>query len=109
MLDRSEHGHVLKDIKVLTKEQIFDNTKVLKIRIAAYEVLGTLFQEFITSAFGDTDKGKLLWQILPQHYQAQPTDSAYTKILKITDYISGMTDSYATSLFQQLKGISLLG
>lgn len=109
LLDSSEHGHVLKDIKALTKDQIFDNTKVLKIRIAAYEVLGTLFQEFITSAFGNSDKGKLLWQILPEHYQAQPQDSPYTKILKITDYIAGMTDSYATSLFQQLKGMSLLG
>ena len=109
LLDKSEHGHVLKDIKALTKEQIFDNTKVLKIRIAAYEVLGTLFKEFITSAFGESDKGKLLWQILPEHYQAQPGDDPYIKILKITDYISGMTDSYATSLFQQLKGISLLG
>ena len=109
LLDRSEHGHILKDIKVLTKDQIFDNVKVLKIRIAAYEVLGTLFQEFITSAFGDSDKGKLIWQILPEHYQSQGSDSAYTKILKITDYIAGMTDSYATSLFQQLKGMSLLG
>ena len=65
LLDKSEHGHILKDIKSLTKDQIFDNVKVLKIRIAAYEVLGTLFQEFITSAFGESDKGKLLWQILP--------------------------------------------
>ena len=109
LLDWSEHGPVLKDLKALTKEQIFDNTKVLKIRIAAYEVLGTLFQEFINSAFGDSDKGRLLWQILPEHYQAQTSDSPYEKILKITDYIAGMTDSYATSLFQQLKGISLLG
>ncbi|MEM9213554.1 MAG: dGTP triphosphohydrolase [Cyanobacteria bacterium P01_F01_bin.150] len=109
LLDRSEHGHVLKDIKVITKDQIFDNVKVLKIRIAAYEVLGTLFQEFITSAFGDSDKGQLLWQILPEQYQSQSSDSAYIKILKITDYISGMTDSFATSLFQQLKGMSLLG
>ena len=109
LLDSSEHGHILKDIKVLTKDQIFDNVKVLKIRIAAYEVLGTLFQEFITSAFGDSDKGKLIWQILPEHYQSQESDSAYIKILKITDYIAGMTDSYATSLFQQLKGMSLLG
>nr|WP_256366767.1 hypothetical protein [Anabaena sp. UHCC 0187] len=27
--------------------------------------------------------------------------------MTITDYISGMTDSYATSLFQQFSGISL--
>lgn len=109
LLDLSTHHQTLKTLKDITKIKIFDNPKVLKIRIAAYEVLGTLFQEFITSAFGDSEKGKLLWQILPTQYQSQTTDSAYFKILKITDYIAGMTDSYATSLFQQLKGISLLG
>ncbi|NEQ98662.1 MAG: dNTP triphosphohydrolase [Cyanothece sp. SIO2G6] len=109
LLDFSAHHQTLKAVKQITKTKIFDNPQVLKIRIAAYEVLGTLFQEFITSAFGNSEKGKLLWQILPEQYQSQPVDSAYFKILKITDYIAGMTDSYATSLFQQLKGISLLG
>ncbi|MGK7891181.1 MAG: deoxyguanosinetriphosphate triphosphohydrolase [Leptolyngbyaceae cyanobacterium] len=109
LLDLSSHHQALKTLKEITTTKIFDNPKVLKIRIAAYEVLGTLFQEFITSAFGVSEKGKLLWQILPEQYQSQPTDSDYFKILKVTDYIAGMTDSYATSLFQQLKGISLLG
>jgi len=33
--------------------------------------------------------------------------SAYVRLLRILDYISGMTDSYAVGLFQKLKGISL--
>ncbi len=33
--------------------------------------------------------------------------SAYLRLLRILDYISGMTDSYAVGLFQKLKGISL--
>lgn len=33
--------------------------------------------------------------------------SSYRRVMTILDYISGMTDSYAVSLFQKLKGISL--
>ena len=31
----------------------------------------------------------------------------YTRILKIIDYVSGMTDNYASSLYRKIKGISL--
>ncbi len=33
--------------------------------------------------------------------------SAYRRLMTVLDYISGMTDSYAVSLYQKLKGISL--
>ncbi|WP_294506564.1 deoxyguanosinetriphosphate triphosphohydrolase [uncultured Victivallis sp.] len=33
--------------------------------------------------------------------------SSYLRLLRVLDYISGMTDSYAVSLYQKLKGISL--
>ena len=29
------------------------------------------------------------------------------RLLRVLDYVSGMTDSYAVSLYQKLKGISL--
>ncbi len=34
-------------------------------------------------------------------------NSSYLRLMSVLDYISGMTDSYAVSLFQKLKGISL--
>ena len=33
--------------------------------------------------------------------------SSYLRLLRVLDYVSGMTDSYAVSLYQKLKGISL--
>jgi dGTPase len=35
--------------------------------------------------------------------------SSYIRLINILDYISGMTDSYAVSLFKKIKGISLPG
>jgi dGTPase len=45
--------------------------------------------------------------MIPREYQSNDDDDAYDKILKVADYIAGMTDSYATSLFQRLSGISI--
>jgi dGTPase len=45
--------------------------------------------------------------MLPPEYHSIEDESNYEKILKVTDYISGMTDFYATKLFQQFSGISL--
>jgi dGTPase len=45
--------------------------------------------------------------MLPEEFRSSDRDSLYVKILKITDYISGMTDSYATSIFQTISGISM--
>ena len=50
-------------------------------------------------------------KIMPPHYA--PMDdpawqqSAYLRLLYVLDYLAGMTDSYAVSLYKKLKGISL--
>ncbi|MFH7026651.1 MAG: hypothetical protein ACHBN1_14870 [Heteroscytonema crispum UTEX LB 1556] len=40
-------------------------------------------------------------------FEDQFCSEKYLNILRVTDYISGMTDSYAVSLFKKIKGISL--
>ncbi len=97
----------LKNISQATRVLVFDRPDVLNIQIAGYEVLGKLFAEFANAIFSNTKKGRLISKMLPQEHQPSDNDSEYEKILKITDYISGMTDSSATNLFQQFSGISL--
>ncbi len=100
---------VLQEIQKETQNKVFMNPAVVGIQIAGYEVLGTLFEEFANATIFDSKKGKgnLLRHMLPPEYRSVEDDTCYDKILKITDYISGMTDSYATTLFQKIKGISL--
>ena len=47
--------------------------------------------------------------LLPVLHYLRPdeVDSNYTRLLRVLDYISGMTDRYAVNLYQKLKGISL--
>ncbi len=90
-----------------TRSRVFEDPCVVNIQIAGYEVLGKLFSGFADATLSDTKKAKLLCQMLPREYRPQLDDDNYIKILKVADYIAGMTDSYATNLFQQLSGISL--
>ena len=42
------------------------------------------------------------------HYHAQgkePREKLYLRLLLVTDYICGMTDSYAKRLYQEIKAI----
>ena len=34
-------------------------------------------------------------------------EEKYLRVLKVLDYISGMTDNYAVSLYRRMKGIQL--
>ena len=38
-----------------------------------------------------------------------PSNDPYTRLLLLTDFVAGMTDSYAVSLYKKVTGISLPG
>ncbi|GAB4381367.1 MAG: deoxyguanosinetriphosphate triphosphohydrolase [Elainellaceae cyanobacterium] len=90
-----------------TRSRVFENPDVIGIQIAGYKVLGGLFSEFADALSNNSKKSELICKMLPEEYRPTQDESDYEKILKITDYISGMTDSYATNLFQKFSGISL--
>ena len=76
--------------------------------MAGYEVIGGLLEEFITGITNSSlSKSYLLKKLLPNFKASDEDEELYRKILKVTDYISGMTDSYAVSVFKKIKGISL--
>lgn len=56
-------------------------------------------------------RARRMIKVIPGHYApveaAAWRRSGYLRLLHILDYLTGMTDSYAVSLFKKLKGISL--
>jgi dGTPase len=99
----------LKEIETMTTNAVFHHPNVVRIKIAGFEVLGDLLTDFLTAVLEKQPrpKGKLLKFMLPPEHEVAPDDDNYSKILKVTDYIAGMTDLQATLLYQQLRGISL--
>jgi dGTPase len=74
-------------------------------------------EEFIASVNNDlpvrdqrNKKSNKVRQILPgKASEEQTCNEKYLNTLRVLDYLSGMTDSYAVTLFRQIQGIALPG
>ena len=101
----------LKQISKLSISQIYSTPAVLQIEAAGYEILGGLLTKIVPPLLVPpaerTNAHKKIVQIVPAQFTAGATD--YERLLGATDYISGMTDSFALTLFRRLNGIELPG
>lgn len=98
----------LKDIIDLTRTNVYESCEVVEVQVAGYEVLGGLLAELITATTDNSlSKSQLVKKLIPKFKAADAEAEIYHRILRVTDYVSGMTDSYAVSLFKKIKGISL--
>jgi len=98
----------LEEIIDITRKNVYESCEVIEVKVAGYEVLGGLLEEFVTAITNDSlSKSYLIKKLLPNFKEEDERQELYRKILKVTDYISGMTDSYAVSVFKKIKGISL--
>lgn len=106
----------LEEIEKLSVEKIYRHRTVVEREAAGYEVLGGLLDAFINSFNEWLDgnikpKNRTLVNLLPKRIfqYANPDTEIYERLLMIIDFISGMTDSFAVSLYRKIKGISLPG
>lgn len=101
----------LEKISALSRSEIYTTPAVLQIEAAGYEILGGLLTKFIPALLRQeserTSFERKLVQIMPRQFVS--CGSAYDRMLGVTDFISGMTDSFALTLFRRLNGIELPG
>ena len=112
---------VLKKIEARSVRDIYNTPQVASVIAAGFELISGMLDvlvptvnEIARERSGGEKASYRAWRmikIMPAHYA--PMDdpawqsSAYLRLLYVLDYLSGMTDSYAVSLFKKLKGISL--
>lgn len=98
----------------------FDTRPILKLEIAAQTIFNFLLDRFVNAVIPwDTDlpmtqvQEKLV-SLISENYKTiyalcskdkEETEKLYLRLLLVTDYICGMTDSYAKDLYQELNGI----
>lgn len=106
-------------LKTVAIERLYLSRPVVEIAIAGYEVLGGLLEAFVC-AFEDIaehgdradTRSHMLARLLPAQLsdpRQAPVDDPYRRLLGITDFVSGMTDGFAVSLYKMITGISLPG
>jgi dGTPase len=95
----------------VSRRQIYATPAVLQIEAAGFEIIGGLLAKLVPALLsaeqGRSKAHQKIMQIVPEQYKARTGD--YQKLLGATDYVSGMTDTYALTLFRRLNGIELPG
>ena len=102
----------LQEIQRLSIDKLYRSRPVLEIEAAGFEVLGGLLDAFLGAIFDrqQNHRSRKLLDLLPAQFRAigpQAGASAYAQILLLTDYVAGMTDQNALSLYKIIKGIDL--
>ena len=102
---------ILRTITDISVDRIYRSQAVVEIEAAGFEVLSGLLDTFVGAAFAPAKRGsraEKMLEVLPPGYRS-PGAPPYARLLRILDFVSGMTDSYAVSLYKKIKGISLPG
>jgi len=107
----SEASSVLKKIKQISIDKIYNHSSVIKIELAGFRIMSGLIEDLVTAALCPEEKRqkihkKVIALISPQ-YLFKETDSAYEKVMCIFDFVGGMTDLFALKLYRNLRGIEI--
>lgn len=105
----------------LAYRDVFTSEPIYRMEVAEEVMIGYLMDQFVTAVIGYDDhthelnsrNTRMISFISSNykkayHYQAQgksEEEKLYLRLLLVTDYICGMTDSYAKRLYQELKAI----
>jgi dGTPase len=98
----------LEKIAKLSFEKIYQHDTVMQIEIAGYNVLSELLQLFIPALLKESPshKEQMVLKLFPYQFtEFTQTTSGYIKVMSALDFLSGMTDTYATEIYRRLKGI----
>ncbi len=105
-IDVIPSGETVSKIVKACEPTCYNAPEVLQILLAGYKVIGDFLERFIPAALGN--EGSRLHRqtlnLLPD--EVRKAETPYLKILAITDFIAGMTDAYAMTLYKSLNGIS---
>ncbi len=117
LTDAIPAANALGEIQKVSRETIYSTKRGVEIEIAGYEVLGGLLDVFMSAVNDLATNGdricnrskKLASQLPAECVVAAREHGPYLRLLRMLDFVSGMTDSYAVALYRRVKGIALPG
>lgn len=105
----------MKEISKISMEKIYRARTVVEIEASGHEVLPGLLEEFVMVGQSLQEKEtsrkyKNLQLLLPEEirWELSQNLSTYNMLRIVVDFISGLTDRHALSLYRKIKGISPL-
>ena len=100
----------LQEIENFSIEKIYNQKNVVEIENAGFNVMYELLNHFIppilTEKYARKSYDKMALKLLPKQFLYEQ-GSDYQKVLGVIDFVSGMTDNFATDLYRKIKGIDI--
>lgn len=112
--------HIISFINEMTNTYVLSNKAKIKLELGGTKIIHFLLDVFVPAAiYYDTDNNdsilnERIIQLLSKHYKSSyhyysknitDDEKLYLRILMVNDFISGMTDSYAKKMYQDLNGL----
>jgi len=119
LTDSSAH-ELYTHLRKISENKIYDHKSILRLEIAGYSTLTYLLENFVPPLVAYDTNRRLDYVDLKRigiisesqkrsyHYFAEgksEVEKLYLRLLLATDFISGMTDSYAHQLYRDMGGI----
>lgn len=100
----------LATIEEFSIKNIYRHRAVVEIENAGYNVIYELLNHFVPPILKKEAQLKnydlMALRLIPQQF-IYPEGSPYKKVLGVLDYVTGMTDNYATDMYRKIKGIDI--
>jgi len=116
------HEITIKILKNAMATFAFDSPSIVKLELSAQNILSFLLDNFVRAVlyydcecdiYKPSKADRKLWRLLSNNHRKdydaakKPCEiwNLYLRLLMVTDFISGMTDSFARTLYRELYGI----
>jgi dGTPase len=114
LADCCDSKNELKKIIEVSREKIYRSRHVVEIEASGHEILPGLLEEFVRAGMHlqkprSSRKYDNLVMLLPLDIVSairSDVSNTYQMLRWITDFVSGLTDKHALSLYQKIKGIA---
>ncbi len=110
LVSASAFASNVEGIGEFNRRQIYSAPRVLQIEAAGFEVIWGLLDRFVPAIAGAqlAKKDEKLRQLVPPQFLTEDS-SSYERLLMVTDFIAGMTDTFAIRMFRRVSGVEIPG
>ena len=108
------HAAALEAFRALARERVYQSAVVLNLQSPGAAILGELLDAFVGAVeVAATDlalpRAREILDLLPGQFlgaDGRPAAELYARVLALTDFVSGMTDSYAVAVAAKLRALA---
>lgn len=112
LLEHIDSARAFARFQALARERLYAERSKAELQVAGYEIIGGLLDTFCSAVEGlhgqssrARAKSELVLRLLPQGDRLIEQTSPYQRLLAVTDFVAGMTDTYAVEMYRRLRGV----